>query len=85
MKEKSTPTGIDVSRAVRRLMGPKVDTTTDPVFRAYRRHAHRVKSEKVKMTKLMPELAEFLGCTDLKTRRQRKRHGQDAGQTDHVI
>jgi hypothetical protein len=72
MKEKSTPTGTDVSRAVRRLMGPRVDTTTDPAFRAYRRHAHRVKSETAKMIKLMPDLAGSLADNDNKTKRQKK-------------
>jgi hypothetical protein len=72
MKQKSTPTGIDVRRAVRRLMGPKVDMLTDPAFRAYRRHFHRIKTELATATKRMPDLAAFLEGDDKKTNRQKK-------------
>jgi hypothetical protein len=72
MKQRSTPTGTDVRRAVRRLTGPKIDPTTDPAFRAYRSHAYRVRSETAKMIKLMPELAGFLEDADKKTNRQKK-------------
>jgi hypothetical protein len=34
MKQRSTPTGTDVRRAVRRLMAPKPDESTDQAFRA---------------------------------------------------
>jgi hypothetical protein len=72
MKQRSTPTGIDVRRAVRRLTGPKVDTSTDPAFRAYRRHFHRIKTELATATKRMPDLAAFLADDDKKTKRQKK-------------
>jgi hypothetical protein len=76
MKQKSTPTGTDVMRAVRRLMAPKPDESTDQAFRAYRTHIHRIRSETAKMTHQMPDLAEFLECTDKKTRRQKKDIGR---------
>jgi hypothetical protein len=72
MKQKSTPTGADVRRAVRRLTGPKVDTSTDPAFRAYRRHFHRIRTELTTATKRMPDLAAFLADDDKKTKRQKK-------------
>ncbi len=72
MKQKSTPTGTDVRRAVRRLMGPKVDTSTDPAFRAYRRHFHRIGTELATATKRMPDLAAFLADDGKKTKRQKK-------------
>jgi hypothetical protein len=75
-KQRSTPTGTDVSRAVRQLMTATPDETMDKAFRAYRRHVNRVRSETARMTKQMPELAGFLECVDKKTRRQRKEMGK---------
>jgi hypothetical protein len=72
MKQKSTPTETDVRRAVRQLITPKPDESTDKVFRAYSRHANRVRSEITKMTKLMRDLAAFLECADKKTKKQKK-------------
>jgi hypothetical protein len=72
MKQRSTPTATDVRRAVHRLMGPKVDTSTDPAFRAYRRHFHRIKTELATATKRMPDLAAFLESEDKKSKRQKK-------------
>jgi hypothetical protein len=72
MKQRSTPTATDVRRAVHRLMGPKVDTSTDPAFRAYRRHFHGIKTELATATKRMPDLAAFLESDDTKSKRQRK-------------
>jgi hypothetical protein len=72
MKQRSTPTGTDVRRAVRRLMGPKVDTSTDPAFRAYSRHFHRINTELATATKRMPDLAAFLESADTKSKRQRR-------------
>jgi hypothetical protein len=60
MKQRSTPTGTDVRRAVRRLTGPKVDMSTDPAFRGYRRHFLRINTELATATKRMPDLAAFL-------------------------
>jgi hypothetical protein len=72
MKQKSTPTGTDVSRAVRRLMARKLDESTDKAFRTYRSHVNRIRTELAAMTKRMRDLAAFLRCDDKKTRRQKK-------------
>jgi hypothetical protein len=55
MKQRSTPTGTDVRRAVRRLMAPKPDESTDQAFRAYRRHVYRIRTELATATKQMPD------------------------------
>jgi hypothetical protein len=72
MKQRSTPTGTDVRRAVRRLMGPKIDTSTDRAFRAYRRHFHRINTELATAAKRMPDLAAVLESEDEKSKRQKK-------------
>jgi hypothetical protein len=72
MKQRSTPTGTDVRRAVRRLMAPKPDESTDQAFRAYRRHFYRIRTELATATKRMPDLAAFLESEDKKPKRQRK-------------
>jgi hypothetical protein len=76
MKQRSTPTGIDVMRAVRRLMAPVPDESTDQAFRAYRRHANRVRTEVATMIRRMRDLAAFLTCEDKKTKRQKKDMGK---------
>lgn len=45
MKQKGTPTEVDTRRAVRQLMAPKPDESTDQAFRAYRTHPHRIRTE----------------------------------------
>jgi hypothetical protein len=72
MKQRSTPTEVEVRRAVRRLMAPKPDESTDKAFRAYRSHFHRIKTELATATKRMADLAAFLECDDKKSKRQKK-------------
>jgi hypothetical protein len=57
-------------------MARKPDESTDKAFRTYRAHVNRIWSETAKMTKQMPDLAQFLECTDKKTRRQKKEIGR---------
>jgi hypothetical protein len=76
VKQRSTPTWIDVMRAVRQLMTPTPDESTDKAFRIYRRDANRVRLVTAKMVKQMPGLVWFLECTDPKTRRQKKEMGK---------
>jgi hypothetical protein len=72
MRQRSTPTEADVIRAVRQLMTPKVDESTDIAFQYYRRHANRIRTELARMTTHLGDLAAFFDCDDKNTGRQKR-------------